>query len=167
MCVKRSITKTIFCLITLFVIGKSAEGSSIYAIPDHSPPLLYKCKINVYDILLEQQLGQLEYKEDLSLSERGAIDVTIDPNSDILFTSYEGKYFLELTNARTLTSEGTVSIPGITSGNLAGVVMDQIDPNTTRLYTIDRGTNHLYVYNWDSEEKVVCYPYFDPVFMRV
>ena len=141
------------CFYVFSFNGQTVKGSSVYAIPEHWPAGFEKCKIQAYDILEGQNLGKLEYKEYISLSARGAADIAYDTQSDILFTSYEGQYFLELTDARTLTSEGTVTVPGMTSGSLAGVVLDQIDPNTTHLYTMNRGTNRLYCYDWDAVDK--------------
>jgi|GEM_PF-3957697 len=78
----------------------------------------------------------------------------IDSDSGILFVTFEtffGTPVIELVNARTMTSAGNVEAES--ASNLAGIILDYLDPNTVHLYTVDRGTNKLFVYDWDAQEK--------------
>jgi len=102
----------------------------------------------VYDI----SEGQLEYRSTYDLSLGDPADITIDTQSNTLFVTSEFERRIELINARTFLSEGLITAPG--ASDLTGVVMHHIDPNTARLYTVDRGTNKLFVYDWDADE---CY----------
>ncbi len=62
----------------------------------------------------------------------------------ILFITFEGSGYVQIMNANTMASLGTVTAPG--SSNLAGIVYDQ---DNDRMYCVDRGQNKLYVYDWD------------------
>ena len=146
---RAGISFIIFNLI-LFPFFHYAKGQAVYAIPEHWP-FSGNCRVNVYEILNGQQKGQLEYQEDFYLSKPGAGDITIDLSSNILFITFEGSNVIELVNARTMLTEDTVVAYG--ASNLAGLVLDYIDSNTTRFYTISRGTGHLFCYDWDAENK--------------
>jgi len=106
---------------------------------------------DVNDILEGREEGQLEYRATYSLEYSGAADVTIDTQSNTLFLTFENEDEIQLVNARTFLSEGTVTAYG--ASDLTGVVLHQVNPNTTLLYTVDRGKNKLFVYNWDAEAK--------------
>ncbi len=141
-------------------------AGSVYAIPDHWGPL--QATLNVYDILEGYDIGKINYRATYQLKFGGAGDVTIDIQSDILFITFEFQDQIQLVNARTFLSEGLVTAEGldIDTPGLAGIVLDYADPNTVCLYTIERGTDHLFVYDWDAGNKeLTLLPpngYFDP-----
>jgi len=141
----------IFLAILVFLLAFDivAEADSVYAIPSHWGA--GEATLNVYDILDDLDEGKLEYRATYDLKYPGACDVQIDTQSNILFLTFENQDDIELVNARTFLSEGTVTAEGAT--DLAGLELDYIDPNTTRLYTVDRGTSKLFVYDWDAESK--------------
>ncbi len=66
-----------------------------------------------------------------------------------LFCTFEGLDKIELVDAETLDSDSIKTIPNAT--NLAGIV---IDNNRSKLYAVDRYTNHLYSYSWEPATKI-------------
>ncbi|NWH06808.1 thrombospondin type 3 repeat-containing protein [Desulfobacter latus] len=75
----------------------------------------------------------------------GAVGITIDTESSTLFVTYEFSGTIQLINAENMSALGTTVAPG--ASNLAGIVVDQ---GKSKVYTVDRGTNNLYVYTWNS-----------------
>jgi uncharacterized repeat protein (TIGR01451 family) len=75
----------------------------------------------------------------------GGAGLAIDTDSAILFVTFEGSGTLDIVNAINLEKLGQVIAPG--ASNLAGIVMDQ---DNQKVYTVDRNTNKLYVYDWDA-----------------
>ena len=143
MCYNRiSIHGVVVCLCILCFLQSGVRGDSIYAIPSHGERLLYAYSI------LEDPYGQLEYRDRYHITLAAPVDVTVDKDCDMLFVTSEGSNEIELVDARTFLSKGTVVAAA--AFNLAGIVLDYIDPNTTRLYTVDRGYSHLFVYDWDA-----------------
>ena len=132
-------------IIFLCSFPTSVQARSVYAIPQHTGST-----VNVYDVQEGAQEGQLEYRATYKLLHGGACDVNIDIQSNILFLTFENQDEIQLVNARIFLSEGTVRASG--ASDLAGLVLDYVDPDTTLLYTVDRGTNKLFVYDWDAEE---------------
>jgi len=80
----------------------------------------------------------------------GAVGLAIDGDSGILFVTYEFSNTIQLLNARTMEDEGTTTASG--AGDLAGIVYDG---NKDKVYSVDRGTNDLYVYDWDASTKTL------------
>ena len=76
--------------------------------------------------------------------------LTIDTDSAMLFVTYEDSKIIELIDATTMANAGSTIAPK--ASNLAGVVVDQ---DKQKVYTMDRGTNHLYVYSWDASAKTL------------
>ena len=71
--------------------------------------------------------------------------------SNTLFVSTEGSGYLTVIDAKTMTSLGSpVLAPG--AYDLAGIIMDE---GKQLLYTVDRGTDQLYVYTWDATAKTL------------
>lgn len=152
---KNVITLSLFAFF-IFIFISPAKADSVYAIPKHWGA----SELDVYEILEGNDEGKLDYRATYDLKYSGAGDVTIDAQSNYLFVTFENKDEIELINARTFLSEGTVTADK--ASNLAGIIFDYIDPNTTKLYTIDRGTNKLFVYDWDADEKeLTLLPYSD------
>ncbi|MCK5232980.1 MAG: DUF11 domain-containing protein, partial [Desulfobulbaceae bacterium] len=75
----------------------------------------------------------------------GAVGMTIDSDSEILFITFEFSGTLDIVDAKTMTRLGQVMAPG--ASNLAGIVYDH---DKKKMYCVDRGTTHLYVYDWDA-----------------
>ncbi len=83
----------------------------------------------------------------------GASDMSIynDPNGDgdtedaLIFVTYENSNNVEVFRARDLSNVTTITASG--ASDLAGIVVDQ---HKRRVYTVDRGTDRLYVYDADT-----------------
>jgi uncharacterized repeat protein (TIGR01451 family) len=75
----------------------------------------------------------------------GAVGITIDTDSSTLFVTYEFSGTIQLIDAENMSALGTAAAPG--ARNLAGIVVDQ---SKNKVYTVDRASNKLYVYTWNS-----------------
>ena len=144
----KSVVLSVFAVVLLTVTTKSLEGKSVYAIPRHETSAL-----NSYYILEGDREGQLEYRATYNLTVGAPADVIIDVQSDILFVTFENRRRIELVNAKTFLQEDIVEATG--ASDLAGLALDYSDPCSTLLYTVDRGTNKLFVYDWDSGDKTL------------
>ena len=148
-----------FALLVLFTIVISfpriADGASVYAIPKH-----FGKKLNSYAIWEGTEAGKLEYLSTYELSYSWPVGVTIDTESNILFVTFESLKYIELIDARTFLKVDVLEVEE--ASNLAGVILDYVDPNTTYLYTVDRATNKLFVYDWDAEARELTLQRPDP-----
>ena len=132
----------IMLIISIFAISavsQTTDAKSLYtiaAINGNPTP------IEAYNI---QPDGTLNFQGNYSVPYYGggAVGIAIDTDSATLFITYEFSNTIQLLDATTMTDLGTATAPSAT--NLAGIVMDQ---DKGYLYTIDRGTNDLYIYNW-------------------
>jgi hypothetical protein len=116
-------------------------GKSLYIIASiNSDPT----PIHAYDI--QPSPNYLAFQSEHGVPRRGSggVGLAIDSDSGVLFVTYESSNIIELINATTMNSTGNAEAPG--AWNLAGIVYDRY---SKRVYTIDRNTNHLYVYSWD------------------
>ena len=76
----------------------------------------------------------------------GGVGLAIDTDSATLFVTFEFSGTLKIVDATTLFVPALgVTAPG--ASNLAGIVVDQ---ELARVYTVDRNTDNLYVYDWDA-----------------
>jgi uncharacterized repeat protein (TIGR01451 family) len=123
-----------------------ATAKSLYGIAsiNQSPS-----PVQAYDI---QAGGTLVYQATYGVPyyAGGAVGLGIDSSAAVLFVTYEVSNVIQLLNAVTMTSLGTTTAPG--ASNLAGIVVDQ---GKNKVYTVDRNTNHLYVYNWNPTTKIL------------
>ncbi len=125
-------------LASVMAIAARASAKSLYVNRD----LNAGSPIRAYDI---QAGGTLVFQMDSSPTRYGGVGLAIDTDAEILFVTFEGSGTLDIVDAKTLTIRGRVTAPGAT--NLAGIVVDQ---NKSKLYTVNRGSTSLYVYDWDS-----------------
>lgn len=131
-------------LSTLMVAG-TASAKSLYVIGNiNTSPT----PIQTYDI----QGGTPDYlvfqaEQGVPNLAGGAVGIAIDTDSipPKLFTTYEFSGTIQLLDATTFADLGTTTAPG--ASNLSGIVVDQ---GKSRVYTVDRNSNELYVYDWDS-----------------
>jgi uncharacterized repeat protein (TIGR01451 family) len=105
--------------------------------------------VQAYDV---QAGGTLVYQATYGIPyyAGGAVGLTIDSTSSTLFVTYEGSNTIQLINAVTMTGLGTTTAPG--ASNLAGIVVDE---GKSKVYAVDRGTDNLYVYNWNRITKTL------------
>jgi len=94
--------------------------------------------VNAYKI----QGSDVQFQTSTNYSE--AISLALDPDSWTIFTTAEGLNRIYLLNAKTMIFEETPTVVEFYPvPNLAGIVFDQ---SKQKLYVIDRGISHLYVF---------------------
>ncbi len=128
-------------LIVLLGVG-GASAKSLYVIDNiNANPT----PISAYDIVGNQIVYQTT--NTVPAFAGGAVGLGVDTDSAYLFVTYENSNLISIVNATTMTvpASSPVTAPG--ASNLAGVVVDQ---DAQKVYTMDRNTNTLYVYSWDS-----------------
>jgi len=76
----------------------------------------------------------------------GAVGIAIDSDSGYAFITYEGDDVIQLLDPITMTDAGATVAPD--AMDLAGIVYDH---GKKLLYTVDRGENRLYVYDWNPQ----------------
>lgn len=131
----------IISLLLALTLGGNAGAKSLYVIANINAP--GNIPIQAYDITGTT----LSYQWVDTIPDRngGAVGMAIDSDAEILFVTFEFSGTLDIVDARTMTRLGQVVAPG--AGNLAGIVYDH---EKKKMYCVDRGTPHLYVYDWDS-----------------
>ena len=135
----------ITAMVVFAVFTGAAAAKSLYVIADiNADPT----PIQAYDI----QGGALVYQATHNVPDHGwgAVGLAIDTGSEFLFVTYESSNTIQLVNAKTMADEGTTTAPG--ASNLAGIVVDH---DNNLVYTVDRGTNSLYIYDWDAVLKTL------------
>jgi parallel beta-helix repeat protein len=132
---------TFFVLVTNFT--QKAQAKSVYAIINHPSDIIGSYKI---------QGTQIEYQTQIQAPQHGyrAIDLGIDSDAYCIFVTYESSNIIEIMNAKSLENEGSVLAIG--ASNLAGIVFDDAK---SKLYTVDRQTDHLFVYLWNATTKTL------------
>jgi uncharacterized repeat protein (TIGR01451 family) len=101
--------------------------------------------IQAYDIAPAPTYLTFQATHNVPRHASGGVGLAIDSDSGYLFVTYENSNIIELIDGTTMTSAGTVIAPG--AFNLSGIVVDE---DNTKVYTVDRNTNKLYVYSWNS-----------------
>ena len=118
-----------------------ASPKSLYVIADID---VYPTPIWSYDIQPADTYLVFQASYNISGEGMGAVGLGIDDATPALFVTYEGFNVIELINATTMQSMGNTTAPG--ASNLAGIAYDR---GAKKVYTVDRNTNKLYVYNWN------------------
>jgi hypothetical protein len=142
--IKQIITVQFIVLFILIAFSaQTARAKSVYAIINHQSDIIGAYKIDA---------NQIEYQKQIQAPQQGvrAIDLAIDSGSSCIFVTYESSNIIEIMNAKTLEHEGSVTAFG--AADLAGIVFDEA---RQKLYTVDRGTNNLFVYFWNHDEKTL------------
>ncbi len=131
-------------------LTKTATAKSLYVIAD----ILGASESNIqpvqaYDIGVDGTLT-FQAQHDIPHTMLGAVGMAIDSDSGYLFITYEADGLIQLLDPIMLVDAGRVRAPG--AMDLAGIVYDH---DKGLLYTVDRRTNVLYVYNWFPETKTL------------
>jgi uncharacterized repeat protein (TIGR01451 family) len=130
-----------FCLM-LFSFTGGVFAKSLYVIADiNASPT----PIRTYDIQGAPTHLVFQAVQGVPAFAGGAVGLAIDTDAKKLFVTYEVSNTIQLLDATNFANLGTTVAPG--ASNLAGIVIDQAKK---KLYTVDRETNHLYVYSWDA-----------------
>jgi len=138
----------VIAMALMMVIGAgTASAKSVYVIDNiNANPT----PISAYDI----QTSSIVYQATNTVPYYGwgAVGLAVDTDSAYLFVTYESSNKISIVNATTMTvpASSPVTAPG--AGNLAGIVVDQ---DKQKIYTMDRSTNKLYVYDWDATAKTL------------
>ena len=101
--------------------------------------------IHTYDIQGAPNHVVFQAEQTIPYRGGGGVGIAIDSDSAKLFVTYEFSNIIQLLDATTFADLGTTTAPG--ASNLSGIVVDQ---GKNRVYTVDRTTNNLYVYDWDA-----------------
>jgi hypothetical protein len=135
----------LFLIVVVFVAAmpKTTMAKSLYVIADKGSLSDATQPLNIYDIGSDGTLS-LQAEHDIPHTVLGAVGMAIDSDNGFLFITYHGSEEIQLLDARTMTSVGTVIVPD--AENLAGIVYDH---DKMRVYCVDRGQEQLYVYDWD------------------
>lgn len=145
---------TVWCVVVFgFFVCTSAvcPAKSVYLIGDTSTG-----RIQVYEIGDDELV--LMYDADLTIGSGGAIDLAIDesPAGTYLFVTYEFNSFIRVLDARNMQVLKDVTLPH--AADLSGIVYDT---HRSKIYTVDRKTDHLYSYSWDARD-LSLEPDFEP-----
>ena len=133
-------TRRAIALAALVGLSSTASAKSLYVIADiNASPT----PINTYNINPD---GSITFQSTASVPRLagGAVGLAIDTTAEVLFVTYEVSNTIQLLDATTFADLGTATAPG--ASNLAGIVVDQ---GKSLLYTVDRNTPNLYVYDWN------------------
>lgn len=132
----------VLCVFAFAIRLSYASPKSLYLVADH-----HTAEFDAWNIAAD---GTVSYQFDVPLS--NATDpagIGMDESSKTLFiTSEAGLAGFELVDAETMTTIGTAPGPY----NLAGIDVD--DANDI-VYTVERGSYGLYVYDWDPSTNTI------------
>jgi len=140
---KKLSLSALFLIVFALTISSIAQAKSVYVIIDRSST------IRAYKISGEEIEEQIDVK---NLDDHGgAVGLALDPDSGIMFVTYEGSNIIEMVNAKTMISEqNPVTVTDATS--LAGIAFDQ---SKQKLYVVQRQLDKLYVYLWNPVDKTL------------
>jgi len=116
--------------------------------------------VQAYDIGVDGTLT-FQAQHDIPHSMLGAVGMAIDADSGYVFITYEAGNDIQLLDPITMIDAGTTRAPDAT--DLAGIVYDH---EKGLLYTVDRGKNNLYVYNWFPETATLTHVPGSPFLLR-
>jgi uncharacterized repeat protein (TIGR01451 family) len=119
-------------------------GKSLYVNRDINA----RSPIRAYGI--QPQPTYLVHQKDSDPTRYGGVGLAVDIVTETLFVTFENSGIFDIVDTQTMEILGRVTAPS--AKNLAGVVMDQ---DKQKVYTVDRATNHLYVYSWDPFTKTL------------
>jgi len=139
----------------IFVIDFStlAKAKSVYVISN-----INGNKVQAYKV----DANSLTYQVTANTTYNSPVGIAIDESEygDFLFLTFENQDKIELVNAKTMQYVNTVTATGAT--NLAGIAMDT---DKSKLYAVDRYTNHLYSWSWNPLTKTLTRDFNDPYYI--
>jgi uncharacterized repeat protein (TIGR01451 family) len=146
---RNGIIIAVVCLLTALLAG-SSFAKSMYVIANH-----HTGQFDAYNIAPPGSVPPIAYQARYNLTHAGDpgdvavwIDPTTNPPEGALFITSEFDYGVELVDAKTMTSLGWV-----TGGyGLAGIDVDDVN---NLVYTVDRASGNLYVYDWNPTAKTL------------
>jgi uncharacterized repeat protein (TIGR01451 family) len=127
--------------LVMMIGARDATAKSLYAVAE-SMDLDQKVPVLACDIAADGTLTR-QARQNIPVHGAGADGLALDPGSQRLFVTYYSSNVIEVLNAATLQSVGTVKAPG--TNDLAGIVYDY---DKELLYCVARGSSKLYIYQW-------------------
>jgi OOP family OmpA-OmpF porin len=127
-------------LVAAFSTAVSAKSMYVIANINANPTPL-----ETYDIQLAPTYLVFQATAGVPALAGGAVGLALDDASAKLFVTYEVSNTIQLVDATTFAVLSQTTAPG--ASNLAGIVVDQ---GNNKVYTVDRETDHLFVYSWTS-----------------
>jgi len=135
----------VLSVLAIAMVG-TASAKSLYVIAEHHTGQFDAYKINPDGTVTYQATYNLAVSTDPA-----GVAIDEDPEREAtLFITSEGSNNIELVDATTMTSLGFATAPG--ASDLAGI---DVDSTSNIVYTVDRETNNLYAYDWDSSAKTL------------
>jgi OOP family OmpA-OmpF porin len=129
-------------LIVAATLPDTALAKSVYVIGNiNSNPT----PVHSYELGAAPDIMTFQAEDTFPSLAGGAVGIAIEETTQTLAITYEVSNTIQLLSAITFDDLGTATAPG--ANNLAGIVFHQAK---ARAYAIDRFTNNLYVYDWDS-----------------
>ena len=103
------------------ILTSTTFAKSLYVITKHETS-----KVAAYQIQ-DDHLNNQSTADGLPDHAAGAVGLALDPDSGIMFVTYESSNIIEMVNARTLAPLGkSKTVTGVSGpGGLAGIVFDQ------------------------------------------
>lgn len=127
-----------------------ASPKSLYVIADLNAPSVPGIPIETYDIQPAPTYLVYQDVQHVPNLGGGAVGIAIDSQSQTLFITSEFTNIVLLINATTFENLGNTTAPG--ANDLAGIVYDH---DKGLVYTVDRNTGNLYVYQWNPVTQVL------------
>lgn len=147
--------------ISMMAVTNTATAKSLYVIADILGAGPYATQpVQAYDIGVDGTLA-FQAQHDIPHRMLGAIGMAIDADSGYVFITYEASDEIQLLDPITMTDAGTTIAPD--AKDLAGVVYDH---HKGLLYTVDRGQDRLYVYDWDPKTTTLTHVPGSPFTLR-
>lgn len=136
-------------VVTVVVIGLMGNSSakSVYVISDIAGT---PTPVQAYDVQPAPIYLDYQATDTVPRHANGAVGVAVDTDSATLFITYETSNTIQLVDATTMTGIGSTTAPG--AYNLAGIVVDE---DNSKVYTVDRNTDNLYIYSWNAVTKTL------------
>lgn len=127
------------------ILFQSVNAKTLFVIADlEADPVPIKAYGIQGDTLVLQKISYIPKREG------GAIDLDVDEKSKIIFVTYENAGVVQLIDAETMTDLSYTEVPS--ANDLSGIVVDEAKE---KVYALDRLTNDLYVYDWNSDDKTL------------
>ncbi|MHC4283095.1 MAG: right-handed parallel beta-helix repeat-containing protein [Planctomycetota bacterium] len=151
---------TILLFYIIFINTSITFAHSVYVTSDTQTSHLQSYKIDGTNLIYQvSYMCQLDPPNDA-----GAVAIAIDDSEygDFLFVTFENEDEIELVNAKTMQYADKVTAPG--ADDLAGIAMDS---GKSKLYAVDRYTNHLFSWSWSPVTKKLIPDFNAPYYIEL
>ncbi|UCC97319.1 MAG: DUF11 domain-containing protein [Phycisphaerales bacterium] len=157
----RILTALLAVTLSMNAVTPTAMGKSLYVNADIKGASLDRTQpVQAYDIGVDGTLT-FQAQHDIPHRRLGAVGMAIDADSGYVFITYEHSDTIQLLDPVTMADAGTTTAPD--ASDLAGIVYDH---KKKLLYTVDRGQEVLYVYDWDPQTATLTHVEGSPFTLR-